>query len=308
MSSGIDGRSPALHELGSADMADLLALCQAALPLDQFDQALIERRVLHDPGPGTQAIGLRAGGRLVGAMVGVLREHEAGVTGGLLLFAVEPALRRQGLATRLLGEIERRMQAAGAREISVGGSTPSFFWPGLDIRYTPAYCLLTRHGYRAAGDMRLNMRVDLAARSWDTAELEGRLSQQGIEVRRIEAGDRDPLAAWLSAHWSAGWQAEVMGAYQNDPISGFVALRAGKPCAFAVYNVEGFWGHFGPTGTEQAERGLGIATALFYRCMQDLRRSGLAAAEVVWVGPIPYYTRIADATANRAFWPLGKQL
>jgi GNAT superfamily N-acetyltransferase len=263
---------------------------------------------MHDPGRNAAyMLGFQAEHRLAGAIIGVRRSRDAETSGGVLLFAVDPAFRRRGIGTQLLAELESRMRADGLSRMLVGGTTPNFFWPGLDIRYTPAFCLFMRDGYEI-DHMPLNMSVDLHARSWDTAAIDRRLAEQGIEVRRLVPADRLAYSAWLADSWGSAWHDEGMNAFANDPISGFIAIHAGRLCAFAVYNVEGFAGHFGPTGTDDSQRGRGIATALFYRCMEDLRRGGLDSAEVVWVGPIAYYTRIADAIAHRAFWLLHKQL
>jgi ribosomal protein S18 acetylase RimI-like enzyme len=294
--------------LEQAHVPALMSLCAQALPFDQFDQALLQRRIWHDPGAEpAYRLAYELDGRLVGVAVGVRRSDDRQPSGGLLLLAVDPEYRRRAIATQLLDTLEARMHADRIEHVAVGGTAPNFFWPGLDIRYTPAYCLLVGRGYEVF-DMRLNMHVDLAARAWDASPIEEALEDSDIVIRRLEAGDRPAFSAWLRSSWSEWWHDEGMNAYANDPFSGFIAVRDGRICAFAVYNVEGFAGHFGPTGTDEIMRGRGIATALFYRCMRDLQQRGLEASEIVWVGPIAYYARIAGATAHRTFWAMRKRL
>jgi hypothetical protein len=108
--------------------------------------------------------------------------------------------------------------------------------------------------------------------------------------------------------WSQGWHDEALNSYRNQPATTFVALRNGSFHGFATYNSEGFDGHFGPTGTDEALRGRGIGRVLFYRCMADIAASGLSRCEVVWVGPIAFYTRVAGAIVHRAFWAMERDL
>lgn len=295
-----------IRELTDHDLTALLALCQTALPYDTFSMPLLRRRTLGDP-EYHQPYQLWAsdGARMIGALIGIRRASETGKAGGLLLLAVTPEARRGGIATALIDELERRMRADGITTIYAGGTTPNFFWAGVDMRYTPAYCLLLKHGYHVS-DIRVNERVDLSAQSWDTRADEDRLAPEGFTIRRLEPGERATFSSYMTERWSRGWHDEAMNSYLNDPITTFVALQHGSLCAFATCDSEGFAGHFGPTGTNEELRGKGIGRILFYRCMRDLYERGLTHAEIVWVGPIPFYTRIAGAYVHRAFWAMQK--
>ena len=298
-----------IRHLTTEDLPALLDLCQRALPFDAYTLPLLRRRIFGDPefAPELQLAAFE-GDRLAGAMLGVRRARDEGYGGALSLFAVDPPFRRQGLATRLLRELEDRLRADGARSVVVGGAAPNYFWPGLDLRYTPAFCLLERNSYVVTDSGRVNMLVELPTRDWDTGEEEARLAADGFEIRRLEERDRDAFAAYLSANWSRWWHDEGMNGYENDPVSVHIALRAGQICAFAAYNVEAFTGGFGPTGTDAALRGKGIGRVLFHRCMHDLQAQGVAGCEVCWVGPVSFYARVADAWIHRSFYGMGKKL
>ena len=296
------------RELVEADLPALLDLCQRALPLDQFSLRLLRRRVLLEPdhNPAYQ-LSLWDGGRLVGAMLGGTRETVTGPVGALRLFAIDPEYRRRGLASRLLMELEGRLRAAGLTRLRVGNIAPSYFWPGLDVRYTPAFCLLQRHGFQRTGEA-IDMDVDLLAHDWDTSPLEARLAEDGYTVRRLLPDDHEAFAAWLDRVWSPVWQWEALSTYENEPISTFVALKDGRICAFASYNAAAFENGFGPTGTEPELQGRGLGRVLFHRCMHDLRLQGYRTCEIIWTGPIAFYARVADAVISRVFWFLEKEL
>lgn len=296
-----------IRTLSEADLPALLELCQATLPYDRFTYALLHRRIFDDPEPNdSYRLAAIDGDRLIGAVIGLRRAAEQPPAGGILLLAVAADMRRQRVATQLLDTLEQRMRGDGLQVVNAGGTGPNFFWAGIDMRYTPAYCLLLERGYKL-NDIRVNQRVNLLQRDWGTALAEQQLAEQGVTIRRLTDDDRPAFSDYMRQQWGQGWHDEALTAYKNSPTSAFVALRQGQFCAFAIYNGEGFDGHFGPTGTTEALRGHGLGRILFYRCMSDLLIQGLSYAEVVWVGPIPFYTKIADALVHRAFWSLSKQ-
>ena len=297
-----------ISDLQTADLPALLALCETSLPLDKFTLPLLRRRVLEEP-ERNAAYQLLAwdGDQLVGAMLGASRSFGVGRAGWIRLFAVHPDYRRQGIASQLLRMLEERMVDDGIRIIHVGNSAPNYFWPGLDVRYTAAYCFLERHGFQRQGEA-VNMCMDLGARDWETHMEEQRLAKQGVQIRRLREEDRESFRSWLESRWSPAWTREGMDAFDNQPISAFVAVQNGRIRAFAAYNVTMFENSFGPMGTEEELRGLGIGRVLLYRCLQDMKALGHSCAEAGWVGPIAFYSRVADAWIHRVFWWMHKQV
>jgi mycothiol synthase len=296
------------RELTEADLPALLDLCQRTLPYDSFNLPLLRRRVWEEP-HHTPAYQITAwdGDHLAGAMLGGIRETPEGMGAWIRLFTVDVPYRRQGLGGALLAELEGRLRDAAYKRLRVGNSAPNYLWPGLDVRYTPAFCFLQKHGFERTGEA-VNMLVDLHARSWDTSADEERLAAEGFAFRRLTPADGEEFAAWLTQQWNPTWLAEGLSSYANNPISTFVATYQGRICAFASYNVAIFDNGFGPTGTEVALRGRGLGRILFYRCMEDMRQLGHATAEVCWVGPIAFYAKVADAWIHRVFWWMEKSL
>lgn len=296
------------RELAEADLPALLDLCQRTLPYDSFNLPLLRRRVWQEP-HHTPAYQITAwdGDRLAGVMLGGIRETQEGMGAWIRLFAVDVPYRRQGLGSALLAELEGRLRDAAYKRLRVGNSAPNYLWPGLDVRYTPAFCFLQKHGFERTGEA-VNMLVDLHARSWDTSADEERLAAEGFAFRRLTPADGEEFAAWLTQRWNPTWLAEGLSSYANNPISTFIATYQGRICAFASYNVAIFDNGFGPTGTEEALRGRRLGRILFYRCMEDMRQLGHATAEVCWVGPIAFYAKVADAWIHRVFWWMEKSL
>jgi predicted N-acetyltransferase YhbS len=290
-----------LRPLTPADLPALAELCRRSLR-DAVTPAVLERLLLAEPGlrPELQ-LGLWNGPRLVGAALGSLRDSARGRAGGPRLLLVEPDLRLHGFGSGLLAELERRLVAAGAAELRVGGLPPNYLWPGLDPRDTAALCMLERRGYTRAGEA-VNMEVDLAARpAWWTPDDEARLPA-GWRIRRGEERDREPLAAWVGERFGELWVWEARAALDLRPAGVFVAERDGQIGGFACHSVSGLPGTFGPTGTDEALRGAGLGKDLLLRCLADLREQSYGRVEIGWVGPVAFYSRVADAAINRVFW------
>jgi mycothiol synthase len=268
---------------------------------------VLERLLLAEPGlrPELQ-LGLWNGPRLIGAALGSLRDTAGGRAGGPRLLLVEPELRLRGFGSGLLAELERRLVATGAAELRVGGLPPNYLWPGLDPCDTAALCMLERRGYARTRDA-VNMEVDLIARpTWWTPDDAARLPA-GWAIRRGEARDREPLATGVGERFSELWAWEARAALQLRPAALFLAERGGQIGGFACHSVSGLPGTFGPTGTDEALRGAGLGKALLLRCLADLREQGYERVEIGWVGPVAFYSRVADAAISRVCWFYSKQ-
>jgi GNAT superfamily N-acetyltransferase len=85
-----------------------------------------------------------------------------------------------------------------------------------------------------------------------------------------------------------------------------VALKDGQYCAFAAHdgNNSGL-GWFGPTGTWPAHRGQGLGEALLVACLVDVAAEH-ARCEVAWIGPRPFYEKVAGIVEDRHFVVLKK--
>lgn len=245
-------------------------------------------------------------GRIIGLALGSLRpgRDEQPATGHLDLIVVAPDRREQGHGRTLLAELERRLIAAGADRLRIRGNPPVFAWPGIDIRYTPAVCLAAAAGYERLLDAD-SMLVDLAEANLATEQDVKRLAEAGIEVRRARPEDEAALRAWIDEEFGGTWAEEAAMALREDPPTLHVAVRDSAFLGFAGHGMQRV-GLFGPMGTDQAARGLGIGAVLLRRCLADQRDAGIEVAEIGWVGPVPFYSKTVGARLGRVFWTFEK--
>jgi ribosomal protein S18 acetylase RimI-like enzyme len=248
----------------------------------------------HDP---RYSLAVRDGDRLLGAAIGVMRTRPEGQVGHVRFFAVDPIARRRGIASALLSELEARLASDGAAHLDVGAELPIWLFAGVDVRYTQALCLLERRDYVRQAET-CNLSVDLVHGCFDTGAQENALREKGFLFRRMEASDRDALDFYLASRWSETWRYEGLSALAATPPTGFLALKDDHIVGFAAYDIMRP-GWFGPIGTDQELRGLGIGTVLLLKCFRDLQLTGRREAEVSWIGPLYFYVTAANARICR---------
>ena len=298
---------PHFVELQPQHLDELTGFCNRNLDFHsgQFEAEILHRRIFDDPDHlPDHGFLLRDSGKTIGFMVGVLRGNEA----WLKLFAVDQEHRRSGVASIMLAEIEALFRSGGAERVRILNSSPYYFMPGLDPRYTEALCFLQSHGYNAERYVH-NMEVDLSTNDFDTSQTESQLAKKGFKVRRLENEEEQTFYEWMLGTWSQNWTTEACNSLKNTPVTTFIALDADNNiCGFASYDVTMFRGGFGPTGVDESLRGLGIGKVLFLRCLHDMKVRGYPRCEIGWVGPISFYAHTAGARICATFMQGSKML
>lgn len=255
---------------------------------------------------------LRLGAVRAGELIGVLVASVSARgprLGHVDLLAVAPAQRRRGVGRALLTEAERRLARVGAAELLLAGNPPAYAWPGIDVRYTPAVCAALRLGYRQDRTA-WNMTADLAEGSpalRSTEAAEHRLADSGVTVRRAEPADLPALAEFARDTFGGAWDGELAGSLGRPDAGAHLAERDGEILGFAAYgSSRPSW--FGPMGTAPAAEGSGIGGVLLRRCLRDQAAAGIGAAQIGWVGPVPFYSGAAGARIERVFFLYRKEL
>lgn len=275
-------------------MADLARRC--LLPEDAAEADAIVTAVTRH----SHAAVYREHGELVGVALGSA-SHKDSTIAHLDLLLVDPAHRRQGIARRLLEEVEEKLRGLGFTSIKAAGNPPDYAWPGVDVRYTAAVCALTSAGYTHTRTA-WNMTAPLPPR-WQALE---RPLPADVEVRRAGKDDLELLLPVVNAQWGPAWTAEVERAVTTAG-GVHIALRDNAPVAFAAWGgCRPSW--FGPMGTLPAAAGLGLGGLLLRRCLDDQAALGLTRAQIGWVGPVPFYANAVDALIERVFFLFDKRL
>jgi len=120
--------------------------------------------------------------------------------------------------------------------------------------------------------------MDMLVKLYDLPDSRGsfeRLRQRGIHIRRALTAEKHKVAAWVRENFAEGWASETEIAFGRQPISCFIAVKAGKIAGFACHDVT-CRNFFGPTGVEPESRKNGVGTALQFACLEDMRQQGYA--------------------------------
>jgi GNAT superfamily N-acetyltransferase len=273
-----------------------------------FDRATeVAEEKLFEPGPTGPARAFGAWDEL-NQLVGVA----AIASKWLRVLAVVPRARRHGAGSALLAACETAAREAGEATLRALDQPGNYLAPGIDDRNTYAIGWLERRGWEKRGEPRVNILVDVRANPKVSAAraeaLASAVRGRGYDIRRARRDERALLDA-AQLEFGGAWPFELERALGHEPPGVHVAVAAdGAYCAFAAHdgNNRGL-GWFGPTGTWPAHRGKGLGEALLMACLVDVAEAH-PRCEVAWIGPRPFYEKVAGIVDERRFVLLAKQL
>lgn len=128
---------------------------------------------------------------------------------------------------------------------------------------------------------------------------EGEAAADGITIRRALAPEREPVLAWVERRFGPGWRGEAAAAFGTCPARIMLAVRegsagTGQVLGFACWDVTAR-GLFGPTGVDEAARGLGLGRALLLAALRAMAAEGYAYAVIGGAGPVDFYAKACGA-------------
>ncbi len=227
--------------------------------------------------------------------------------GYIKLMAVDHAWRRKKIGSQLYKKAEQLLRQKGATHVRWYDVPLNYFMPGIDPRYTAAYCFALRHGFKQFGEA-INMICKLVDKDFSTKREEEALTAKGVLICRATADDHPALKQLLTTEWDL-WNNEVSMAMRDQPPSVHIAFMNNELKAFSVHNGNNKGtGWFGPMGTHPDMRGMGIGTILLKRCLADMQSQGYKQVIIPWVAPIAFYSHFVDAHIDRVFWRMEKEL
>jgi mycothiol synthase len=301
-----------IRPLEERDMVRATFIAHVAMEFDEINEGIFREKTIEarDFAPEL-ALAYEEDGQLAGFAQGALGKKPGGdgkLVGYIRLMSVDPARRQKGIGSALLTELEGRLKARGCAVVSIMDCPQNYFMPGVDFRYTPAFCFLEKHGYHKVWENH-NLICDIGPEFYP--ELDGQiesLAKEGLEIRRARHGDEESVHAFLEANWP-GWHDEAEGAFANDPISLYIGTYEGRTIAFSGYQGNNHalnW--FGPMGTLPVLRGKGIGGIVLKLCLRDLALQGWRKAIIPWVGPVRFYSKMCGARLDRCFYVFRKDL
>ena len=124
------------------------------------------------------------------------------------------------------------------------------------------------------------MAHDFLARLWtlpDKAPVLARLAEQGIQIKRVIAPDRQRVLQFVEDRFGAGWMHECEAAFSTVPSTCYIAVKDKKVIGFACFEATAK-DYFGPIGVDEAFRGGDVGTGLLLSCLHSMCEMGYAYA------------------------------
>lgn len=285
-----------IGSLERADLADAELVLADACAFDRATEVADEKLFGPAPAGAARAFGAWDRDELVGVAAISSR--------WLRVLAVAPRARRRGAGSALLAACEEAVLATGETRLRTLDQPGNYLAPGIDVRNTYAIQWLERRRWYRSGEPRTNVVIAVRDNPLVTRErvdeLRSKGASKGFEIRRARS-DEKALVDAIAAEFGGAWPFEVARALAYDPPAVHVALENGQYCAFAAHdgNNRGL-GWFGPTGTWPAYRGQGLGEVLLLACLVDVATEH-ARCEVAWIGPRPFYEKVAGIVEDRHF-------
>lgn len=296
--------SVTIREMKSGDLGAVTACLKSSLIYDPVSEAIVREKTL-DAADKKDCHNLVAeSGRAVagyGQMVKGAKRDGTKVA-WLRLFGVDAAHQNQGVGKALLTALEQWAWDHGAQSISTFDCPASYLAPGLDFRYTGAFCFFTRQGYKKSAD-NLNLICPVEP-GYDQFEADiERLAKAGFIIQRMDPSERPKVIPFLESESWPQWIHEIDAGCKNDPVTVWLCWKDGEVVGFcaAEGNNKGT-GWFGPMGVSAVCRGHRIGNLVCSLALADIAALGHRKAIIPWVGPVHFYWRVCGARNDRAFW------
>ncbi len=218
---------------------------------------------------------------------------------------VDKQYRRQGLGSKMLLELLRRLKEKGITQVIYGPSVPEYWQPGVDIRNTSLYFFLKKHGFKSHRAI-FNLTVSLNAIDKKPVR-----NKHGYIYERVQPKDFKKTFEFVKQHFPNNtWADEVNFSFKLQPPSTFIAKDENNEIVGWATHSQFFPGSFGPTGVNELLRGKGIGTELFLWCLWDIKQKGLDRCEIMWVegNTVKFYSKTFGAYISPIFYPMYKKI
>lgn len=302
------------------DLSAVVTLLNRCMTADPMTSEVFQRKVLLDPNFDPRgALIASVGDEVVGFALGMVRRFQIEDSAPdfdrswITLIGVDERCRRQGIATRMVQQLEELFISRNCTTTFVSSYAPNYFIPGVDVNAYPA----ALEFFKAVGysevyrplSMDANL-VHLSTPQW-VRDKEADFAQQvTIEAFRPEL--ILPLLDFMKAEFPGDWQRfarEAMtkitlGEFRPDNV--WIAHEDGKVIGYCQHDNAG---RFGPFGVKSSERGRGVGASLLFKCLNSMASKGLHDAWFLWTDDkVARLYAEAGFTESRRFALLKKSL
>lgn len=211
-------------------------------------------------------------------------EPERGWIGAI---CIDKNYQRQGIGTKLVREVEKKMKNHGATNITLGAYSPHYLFPGVDQNnYPNSGPFFKQLEYEKYGEA-VSMERSLLnfVKTPEYLECKRKIMKKGYQLSPFELEDTEKLLEFLHTHFEGGWANNVQNTLLNHTAEETIIVlknKRNKIVGFVQRAIDGNPNRFGPFGVMEKLRGEGLGVILFNEMLFDMLSKGITHAYFLW--------------------------
>lgn len=272
----------------------VIQLWNDTMKADLIDENRFIRLVLCDENYNPELVLLYIDrGQVLGFVLGTKRlvpYMERGLEpdrGFISLVFVKKEYEHQGIGTRLMEEVEKRMADMGVLNITLGAYSPNYFFPGIDdAAYPHGTNFFKKLGYEITGDA-VSMHRTLFDYRYPEAikQKKEEFIKKGYSIQAFSYEYSLELLEFLLGNFGSGWKRNAYLAILNHTAHDTIKLCLDENKRIVGYcqrAIDGNPARFGPFGVREDQRSGGMGSILFHEMLHDMLSRGIYHVYLLW--------------------------
>ncbi len=200
--------------------------------------------------------------------------------GWINVIFVAPEYRKNGIGQKMYDLAEGELRARGAKNITLGAYSPSYFFAGLDPDHYPeSISFFEKNGY-IGKEQHYSMGKSLHGYSIPEQTLAKKQAAEakGYSFIPFNYQYSIELLEFLKQEFGGGWKRNALIAMQNETAQDLILLvldKDHKICGFCMRAIDGNPMRFGPIGVAKSLRNEGIGSILLDLQCFEMAKKGI---------------------------------
>lgn len=207
--------------------------------------------------------------------------------GFISLIFVSKEYQHQGIGTKLMEEVEKRMIDKGTTNITIAAYSPNYFFPGVDEEaYPNGVKFFKKLGYEVTGEA-VSMHRTLFNYRYPEAVKQKReeLINRGCSLQPFSYEYSLELLEFLLNNFGSGWKRNAYLAILNHTAHDTIKIFFDENKRIVGYcqrAIDDNPARFGPFGVREDLRSNGMGSILFHEMLHDMLSKGIYHVYFLW--------------------------
>lgn len=207
--------------------------------------------------------------------------------GFISLLFVKRDYQHQGIGTKLMEEVEKRMVDKGAKNITAAAYSPNYFFPGVDEEaYPHGVEFFKKLGYKVTGEA-VSMHRTLFDYRYPEVVKQKRdeYIKKGYSIQSFSYEYSLELLEFLLDNFGSGWKRNAYLAILNHAAHDTIKICLDENKRIVGYcqrAIDDNPARFGPFGVREDLRSGGMGSILFHDMLHDMLSKGIYHVYFLW--------------------------